>query len=179
MSEIASPRPRMAARLLRLIAIVLVFMAVGPPVGAMAFMLSVALVGMGMNADLAGLTWVGLFALIYAVPLSYLMGIGPAIAVGLLVGIRQAWFGAITWPFAIAIGLAAGAGFLLLSGQPIVPRFGDDAAQPVHVPVIVATCLSLAFVPVFYAVIERLREGRARSSEAPAADPHLAPAPGE
>jgi hypothetical protein len=145
-SEIANPRPGMAARLRRLIAIVLVFMAVGPPVGAMAFMLSGALVGMGMKVDLAGLTWIGLFALIYAVPLSYLMGIGPAAAVGLLVGIRQAYFGAITWPFAIAIGLAAGAGFLLLSGQPMIPRSGDDAVQPVHVPVIVATCLSGTFV---------------------------------
>jgi hypothetical protein len=136
----------MTARLRRLIAIVLIFVAVGPPVGALAFILSAALIGMGTKVDLAGLTWVGLFALIYAVPLSYLMGIGPAAAVGLLVGVRQAYFGAITWPFAIAIGLAAGAGFLLLSGQSIMPGSGDDAAQPVHVPVIVATCFSGTFV---------------------------------
>ena len=141
MSGIARPRPGMTARLRRLIAIVLVFIVVGPPVGALAFMLSVGLVGMGTKVDLAGLTWVGLFALIYAIPLSYLFGAGPAAAVGLLVGIRQAYFGAISWPFALAIGLAAAAGFLLVSGQPVIPRSGDDAAQPVHVPVIVATCL--------------------------------------
>ena len=142
MSVVASPVPNTAARVRRLIAIVLVFIVVGPPVGALAFFLSVGLIGMGLKADLAGLTWIGLFALIYAVPLSYMIGVGPAAAVGLLVGIRQAWFGAIRWPFALAIGLAAGVGFLLLSGQPVIPRFGGDTTQPVHVPVMVTTCLS-------------------------------------
>jgi HAE1 family hydrophobic/amphiphilic exporter-1 len=42
-----------------------------------------------------------------------------------------------------------------------------------------ATCLSLAFVPVFYAVIERLREGRSAQAPAPDHDPRIAVAPGE
>jgi hypothetical protein len=141
-SAVASSAPNTAARVRRLIAIVAVFIAVGPPVGALAFILSTALIGMGMKVDLAGLTWIGLFALIYAVPLSYMIGVLPAGAVGLLVGIRQAWFGAISWPFALGIGLAAGAALLLLSGQPVIPRAGSDTVQPVHMPILFATCLS-------------------------------------
>jgi HAE1 family hydrophobic/amphiphilic exporter-1 len=46
---------------------------------------------------------------------------------------------------------------------------------------LVATFLSLGFVPVFYAVIERLREGRAGAQHAgrPPEDHLLKPAPGE
>lgn len=142
MSADASAFPGIGARIWRLITIVLVFIVVGPPVGAVAFVLSTALIGMGMKIDLAGLTWIGLIALIYAVPLSYMIGAAPAVAVGLLVGIRQAFFGAIRWPYALAIGLASGLALLVLSGQPIIPVSGDGAAQPVHIPVMISVCLS-------------------------------------
>jgi hypothetical protein len=137
--------PGIGARMWRLIAIVLVFVIVGPPVGATAFVLSAALIGMGIKIDFAGLTWIGLLALIYALPLSYLIGVGPAAAVGLLVGIRQAFFGAIRWPFALAIGLASGLAFLALSGQPMIPVSRDDASQPIHATVIIWVCLSATF----------------------------------
>jgi hypothetical protein len=154
--------PSAAARLRRVIAIVLVFMIVGPPVGAMAFMLSAALIGMGKSVDLAGLTWVGLFALIYAAPLSYLIGTGPAAAVGLLVGVRQAYFGAIQWPLAVAIGIAAGAAFLLLSGQPL--RAGGETDDAAHLPVIVVTCLSGTLV--CWAIVRKWYFERTRVAEA-------------
>jgi hypothetical protein len=137
--------PGIGTRMWRLMTIVLVFIIVGPPVGAMAFVLSTALIGMGMKVDLAGLTWIGLFALIYAVPLSYLIGVAPAAAVGLLVGVRQAFFGAIRWPYALLIGLASGLALLVLSGQPIIPVPGSDAAQPIHIPVLLSVCLSATF----------------------------------
>ena len=145
MSADADAFPGIGARIWRLITIVLVFIIVGPPVGAIAFVLSTALIGMGMKVDPAGLTWIGLFALIYAVPLSYLIGAGPAAAVGLLVGVRQAFFGAIRWPYALAIGLASGLALLVLSGQPMIPVSGDSAAQPVHIPVMISVCLSATF----------------------------------
>ena len=142
MSADADAFPGIGARIWRLITIVLVFIIVGPPVGAIAFVLSTALIGMGMKVDPAGLTWIGLFALIYAVPLSYLIGAGPAAAVGLLVGVRQAFFGAIRWPYALAIGLASGLALLVLSGQPMIPFSGNNASHPVHIPAMISVCLS-------------------------------------
>ena len=58
------------ARTARL-AIVLVFVLIGPPVGAFIFMLAIAAANM-TNPDLAGLSWVAIFALLYGFPLSYL-----------------------------------------------------------------------------------------------------------
>jgi hypothetical protein len=142
MTAAAATGPRVA----RLISIVLVFMVVGPPVGAMVFMLTVALIGLGARADLQGLTWVAMFAVIYAVPFSYLIGVGPAAAAGLIVGIRQTYFGRVRWWFALAAGIVVGVGFLLLTGQPLM-RFGDEAgALREHSAVIVLTCLGATMV---------------------------------
>ncbi len=38
-----------------------------PPVGSLVFFLAIALFGMGQQVHLAGLGWIGLFALIYPV----------------------------------------------------------------------------------------------------------------
>ena len=74
--------PTLGKRLRCLAAIVTIFVVFGPPVGALTFMLSIAVIGMGSNVDLIGLSWIGLFALIYAAPLSYFLGAGPAAAGG-------------------------------------------------------------------------------------------------
>ena len=42
---------------------------------------------------------------------------------------------------------------------------------------VAATALTLIFVPVFYALIERAREGRAEAAAARRAAPHLEPRP--
>ena len=128
-------QPTCLMRMTRVLAVVLVFVLIGPPIGGIVFMMTAALIGLGSGADLAGLTWVALFALIYAVPLSYFAGIIPAAIAGLLLGIRQAYFGPATWPWAVGIGLLIGFGLLYLSGQ----RIGEDADAPV--PVLLATCL--------------------------------------
>jgi hypothetical protein len=120
---------------MRVAAVVLVFVLLGPPVGGVTFMLAAVVVGLGSAADLQGLSWVLMFALIYAVPLSYLAGTIPAVIAGLLMGIRQAYFGPATWPYAVGIGLIVGFGMLYLSGQ----RLGPGADAPV--PILLATCL--------------------------------------
>lgn len=133
--------PSLGKRLNCLLAIVMVFVVVGPPVGALAFMLSIALIGMGSSVDLVGLSWIGLFALIYAAPLSYFIGAGPAAAGGLIFGIRQAFFGPVIWPVAALIGVGLGIGLLVMSGESLPPML-TDTEQPEHVPVMVVTCLA-------------------------------------
>ncbi|MBN8964533.1 MAG: hypothetical protein J0H89_03945 [Rhizobiales bacterium] len=133
--------PALGKRLRCLAAIVTIFIVFGPPVGALAFMLSIAVVAMGASVDLVGLSWVGLFALIYAAPLSYFIGVGPAAAGGLIFGIRQAFFGPVVWPVAALIGVGVGIGFLVLSGQ-LPPPMLTDTEQPEYVPVMVVTCLA-------------------------------------
>jgi len=133
--------PPLGKRLRCLFAIVMVFVVIGPPVGALAFMLSIAVIGMGAKVDLIGLSWIGLFALIYAAPLSYFIGAGPAAAGGLVFGVRQAFFGPVNWPVAALIGVGLGIGFLVMSGHSL-PAMLTDTEQPEHVPVMVVTCLA-------------------------------------
>jgi hypothetical protein len=127
-------------RLALLLKVVGVYLLVGPPVGALVFFLSIALVGMGQKVDLAGLGWIGLFALFYGVPFSYLIGIGPAAVAGLVVGVRNAFFGPANWLFAGVTGLGVGIGLLIMSGQQIVPLTVRDTASPVSNAVMIVTC---------------------------------------
>jgi hypothetical protein len=133
--------PTLGKRLRCLAAIVTIFVVFGPPVGALAFMLSIGVIGMGSSVDLIGLSWIGLFALIYAAPLSYFIGAGPAAAGGLAFGIRQAFFGPVNWPVAALIGVGLGIGCLLMSGHSL-PSMLSDSDQPEYVPVMVVTCLA-------------------------------------
>jgi hypothetical protein len=133
--------PSLGQRLRCLLAIVMVFVVIGPPVGALAFMLSIAVIGMGAKVDLVGLSWIGLFALIYAAPLSYFIGAGPAAAGGLVFGLRQAFFGPVNWLVAALIGIGLGVGFLVMSGHSL-PSMLTDTEQPEYVPVMVVTCLA-------------------------------------
>lgn len=137
----ARPEPSLGRRLRCVLAVVLIFVLIGPPVGALAFMLSIALIAMGSNVDLIGLSWIGLFALIYAAPLSYFIGAAPAAAGGLVFGIRQAFFGPVAWPLAVMIGVGLGLGVLVMSGRS-PPRMLTDTEQPEYVPVMVMTCLA-------------------------------------
>jgi hypothetical protein len=137
----ADTRVSPGRRIGRMFAILLTFILVGPPIGAMMFMLVVALIGMGERADLAGLTWVALFSLIYAIPFGYLIGVGPAAAAGLLVGIRQAFFGRMRWYFAAATGILVGIGFQVGTGQRVLPSGDDVAAMRLQGPIMIATCL--------------------------------------
>jgi len=140
-----SAQPSRGKRINCAIAILLVFLFIGPPVGALAFILSIALIGMGSHVDLLGLSWIGLFALIYAAPLSYLIGVGPAAAGGLVIGIRQAFYGPIRWPVAMLIGIGLGVGVLVMSGKSL-PSALTSTDDPEYLPVMVITCLAATMV---------------------------------
>ena len=114
MSAVAIANPR---RVWRVVAIMWIFIIVGPPLGTIFFMLLTALLGMGKGADLAGLSWVALFALIYGLPFGYFIGIWPAAATGLAVGIRQVYFGGARLWFAVLAAILVSIGFLLATGQ--------------------------------------------------------------
>ena len=131
------PLRRRVALLLKVVG---VYLLVGPPVGALVFFLSIALVGMGQKVDLAGLGWIGLFALIYGVPFSYLIGTGPAAVAGLVIGVRNAFFGPATWAFAILTGLGVGIGLLTMSGQQLIPPTAGETEYPISNAVLIVTC---------------------------------------
>jgi hypothetical protein len=128
-------QPTILARIGRVLGIMLIFVVVGPPIGGIVFMMTTALIGFVEKADLSGLTWIALLAVIYAAPLSYLIGTLPAAAAGLLVGLWQAFVGPVTWLHALAAGLVVGLAVIVLTGQ----RLGADGN--VSMPVILITCL--------------------------------------
>jgi hypothetical protein len=121
----------MRKRVLRFLAITLVFVLVGPPVGAMTFMLVTALVGMGGKPEAGSLFIVAAFAMIYAVPLSYLFGIGPAFLAGGLVGLWLAFFGPMRWFAAVMAGLVIGVLMQVLTGQAMLAEMDNMTLPPV------------------------------------------------
>jgi hypothetical protein len=74
-------------RLIVLLKVLGVFALMGPPVGALTFFVAIGLYGAVQTGDAATLLWVTLFGFIYAVPLSYLIGIVPALSAGLILGV--------------------------------------------------------------------------------------------
>ena len=141
--SMADAAPTGGARILRVLAIAWIFVVAGPPVGTLLFLLLTAIIGMGKGADLAGLSWVALFSVIYGLPFGYMIGVTPALVAGLAIGIKQAWFGKATIWFALAVGLLIGLGFLFATGQPLWPatESGVDFTQ-FSVPFIVTTTFS-------------------------------------
>jgi hypothetical protein len=121
----------MRKRVLRLLAITFIFVLVGPPVGAMTFALVTALIGMGGKPEAGSLFVVAAFAMIYAVPLSYLFGIGPAFLAGGLVGLWLAFFGPMRWFAAVIAGLVVGLLMQLMTGQAMLAQTGDATLPPV------------------------------------------------
>jgi hypothetical protein len=128
------------------VAIMWIFIIVGPPVGAMAFVFTLALVGMAMRPDLAAATGVGLFALLCAMALRRRIVAGPAAADDLLASIRQTCFGPLAWPMVAAGAVAVGLGVLSLFGQPDLLPSRADAPQPEYMPVVLAICLGNALI---------------------------------
>jgi hypothetical protein len=137
----ASTHPSVGQQICRVLAIVLVFALIGPPAGAFFFLMMTALIGMGGNADLAGMTWIGFFALIYGIPFGYLIGIVPAILAGLLIGVPQVFYRQTPWWFAVVAGALTGIAFQIGTGQPLIPQ-GDDIVKLYgHGPAMIVTCI--------------------------------------
>jgi hypothetical protein len=111
--------PGAAARVGRLVAVVLVFVVLGPPVGAAIWVALLAGLSIPPDWDAAepGFRWFTLLGLIYAVPMSYYFGAGPAAAAGLVIGAVQSFIGRAGWPLALGTGLVVGVVVLERSGQ--------------------------------------------------------------
>lgn len=120
--------------------VLLVFLLLGPPIGALTFILSVGAIGQVTTGDLSGLAWIGLFALIYGVPISYLIGGVPAGIAGLILGVGRAWLGWAGWRYALAVGALVGVGVFVATGQPIFPNSGAQGPAIHSNLLLAATC---------------------------------------
>jgi len=131
----------LAARLGRLIAIVIVFVVLGPPFGALVLVALVeGLAGLG-GLDYSDRHWITVIDLIYAVPVSYWFGTGPAALAALAIGIRQAFFGRATWPMALAVGLVVAVVVLERSGgYPFGGAPSVDQPFPASSAIVMLAC---------------------------------------
>ncbi len=153
MSPARADDPPMWRRLLRVLAVVLVFVAVGPPVGGLVFMPAVALAALGSEAEMSSLLIITAFGLIYAVPFSYFIGALPAALTGCFVGVWLAFYGRMTLLPALATG--AGAGFLMASLSDRELLFSatgpiDRQAVPIMASCLVATVVCWLIVRGWY-----------------------------
>lgn len=141
------------------LAIVAVFAIAGPPVGAVAFLVLAAMIGFWRDVDLQGLAWIGALATIYAAPVSYAIGIGPALLAGLVIALRKSLVGTVGWVFALATGLGVGAGIVAFSSQPFFRRVDDRLVVHDGSVIVIATA-TLATLVCWLLV--RLLPGRRR-----------------
>ncbi|HEV3374039.1 MAG TPA: hypothetical protein VG145_15955 [Xanthobacteraceae bacterium] len=136
-------RPSAAARIGRLVAIVLVFVALAPLIGALMWVALVAGIGLPTDFDVADPDrhWLTLLGLIYAVPISYYFGTAPAAAAGLVIGTTQAFVGRAGWPLALGTALVVAVAVLERSGQ--LPLLGapDQSPFPEYPAIMILTCL--------------------------------------
>jgi hypothetical protein len=128
----------MATRLLRVVLIGLIFALVGPLIGGVTVIMMLAAVSMGPGASPADLMTALLFSLIYGIAFAYLLGIVPAALVGLILGIRQVFFGRVSWGEALGLGLVAGMIFMILIARSPSP---DTAPSVLVQPILVLACV--------------------------------------
>jgi hypothetical protein len=136
-------RPSAAARIGRLIAIVVVFVVLAPLIGALIWVALVAGIGVPPDFDAADPDrhWLTLLGLIYAVPMSYYFGAAPAAVAGLVIGVTQAFVGRAGWPLALGTALVVAVAVLERSGQ--LPLLGapDRSPFPEYPAIMILTCL--------------------------------------
>ena len=117
----------------------LVFALLGPPVGAIVFLVTAVGIGMPVG-DASGLGWVAVFAMIYAAPLSYVFGILPALAAGIAIAWRARATGRAGWVFVIATGLVVGLAMAVVTGG--AASASARAAKPSAIPLILASLVA-------------------------------------
>jgi hypothetical protein len=120
MSTALREQPSLAARLRRAMGILLVFVAAGPPIGGLAFLVLSLVVEAFSRAKFAPVyKFAPLYELrmspggtLYAIVLaSYVVGAAPIGAAGLAIGIKQAFLGRTRWWMALGVALLAGVAF--------------------------------------------------------------------
>jgi hypothetical protein len=135
--------PSAAARIGRLIAIVLVFVVLAPLLGALIWVALLAGIGLPPEWDAADPDrhWLTLLGLIYAVPMSYYFGAAPAAAAGLVIGATQAFVGRAGWPLALGTALVVAIAVLERSGDLDSLRMPGQGLFPEYAAVMILTCL--------------------------------------
>jgi hypothetical protein len=140
-SPSAAPRgsPSLAARVWRAIAMVLVFVAAGSPIGGLAFMLLVAATygSWGRVDPVFELIHSPLDLLLESMFFGYWFGAGPTAVAGLAIGIKQAFFGPTTWWMALGMGFVAG----VVLVEELGGGFESDSDHVAHHAVLILTCV--------------------------------------
>ena len=130
--------PSRLVRILQVLVIVLVFAMVGPPIGGVLLLTLLAIVKTGPGTGASDYVTVVFFALIYGSVFAYLFGIIPAALVGLVVGVRQVYFGRVSLLEALGVGLIAGMVFMIV----IFERGPANGSDPYLLrPILVVTCV--------------------------------------
>jgi hypothetical protein len=105
-------RPAQAHRGRRVAAIALVFIAAGPiiaaAVGIALITLYAATHGVGSQSALVQLWQSAVVFVAVAAIAGYTVGIIPAAVAGLMIGVKEAYFGGAGWAFALVVGLLVG-----------------------------------------------------------------------
>lgn len=128
----SKPKPSVG----RFVGIVAVFVALGPPVGALGVTLLLA--GLGFGSGLAADGWldqgrfavgVMLLGIVFGLPISYTVGTAPAALVGLAIAAWDARTGNISLYVALGAALLLGVLAALRSAGPVSASEGERGAQ--------------------------------------------------
>ncbi len=148
--------------LISLLKVLGVFVLLGPPIGALTFFAGIGVYGASQTGNIADVMWIFLFGLIYAVPLSYLMGAIPAAITGLILGALAIFHRIPGTPISAATGVLVGLGLVHSGGRPTLPHNIESASEYVPAFLLIATCLVATVI--CWAVARRLiRESRGSS----------------
>lgn len=124
------------AKLWNFFVIVMIFLLVGPPVGAIVFLAMLA-VWIAKGSDPAAVASVFAFMTLYGLIFSWFIGGLPAFVTGLFFAIWQTFFGRARWTLAAVVGIVVGLCLAIVLGD-IAREIGD----PPMLPLYLVTCFA-------------------------------------
>ncbi len=124
------------AKLWNFFVVVLIFLLVGPPVGAIVF-LGMLAVWIGKGSDPGAIGSVFAFLTLYGIIFSWFIGGLPAILTGLFFAIWQTFIGRTRWTLAAIAGIVAGLCLVAFAGD-----IARDIGDPPMMPIYLVTCFA-------------------------------------
>ncbi len=128
------------AKLWNVIVILLIFLLVGPPVGAIVF-LGMLAVWIGKSSDPGAVGSVFAFLTLYGILFSWFIGGLPALLTGLVFALWQTFVGRASWGMAALVGVGAGLMLVLVAGD-----MARDIGDPPMLPLYLVTCFAATMV---------------------------------
>ncbi len=128
------------AKLWNFFVVVLIFLLVGPPVGAVVFLAMLAL-WLGKSSDPGAVASVFAFLTLYGLLFSWFIGGLPAVLTGLVFAIWQTFIGRVRATLAAVAGVGAGLLVTLAAGD-----IARDIGDPPMFPLYLVTCLAATMV---------------------------------